>query len=113
MLFQPLAIEQLGHVADAGVAENGDDHLSGTTLAREADRAGKIDARGQSDKQAFFAQQVMDNSQRRLIGNAIGFVDRNVFKFSSPAPNQCLRHKNRRPWSPDFRCLNQDHMPAP
>src|SRR5712691_13030719 len=57
---EPSRIEQAGLVFVSGIAEHGYNGLAGTRFLRKADCAGNVDPRGQTEEEAFIAEQLVN-----------------------------------------------------
>ena len=85
LLAQERRIEQLRGVARPRVGENGDDRAAGTELARQPDGAGDVDARRAAEQQSFLLDQVEDDPQRFVVGDAVGEIDRGRLEIAGDA----------------------------
>ncbi len=75
---KPFRIEDSGLILRAGVAKDCRDGLAWSTLKGQPHRAGDIDAGGQAEKKPFLAQELVQDGERVLIGNAPRTVHSNA-----------------------------------
>src|SRR6266404_663599 len=70
-----IRIEQLGLIAVAGIAEDGDDGLARPELLGKANGAGDIDTGRATQAKAFVLKQLIDHSYGFLVRDQEGIVD--------------------------------------
>src|ERR1051325_2114024 len=79
-------IEKLRLVARARVGEDRDHRVAGAAVAREADRAGDVDAARAPEAQSFAFQQRKDQGKSFGVGDLVGVVDGRAFDVLRDAP---------------------------
>src|SRR5471032_3084177 len=85
LLAQESRVEQLGLVAAAAVGEDRDDGLAGAELLGELHRAHDVDGGRTAQHQAFVLDEVEQQRQGFLVGNAQRQVDRRALEVLGDA----------------------------